>query len=124
MAVEYNVPILSATQGNREAQTSTDLVLTNTSESIGLPQTVDFMFALMREESLDQMGQIMVKILKSRFNDVNYYKRFVIGVEISKFKLYDVLQPTANISDAGRTDDSPKGYVSSKSINVDGLDFT
>ena len=124
MAVEYNVPILSATQGNREAQNSTDLDLTNTSESIGLPQTVDFMFALMREESLDAMGQVLVKILKSRFNDVNYYKRFVIGVEISKFKLYDVLQPTANISDAGRTDDSPKGYVSSKSINVDGLDFT
>lgn len=124
LAVEYDVPILSATQGNREAQTSTDLDLTNTSESIGLPQTVDFMFALMRTPELDEMGQVLVKLLKSRFNDVNYFRRFVIGVEISKFKLYDVDQPGANLSDSGRHDDSKKGYSSSKSINVDGLDFS
>lgn len=125
MAVEYDVPILSATQGNREAQTSSDIDLTNTSESIGLPQTVDLMFALMRTPELDQIGQIMVKQLKSRFNDVNYYKRFVIGVDISKFTLYDVDQPCENISDSGRTDSSSIGVSSSsKTVSVDDLDFT
>lgn len=124
LAVECNVPILSATQSNREAQASTDIDLTNTSESIGLPQTVDWMLGLMRSEELDTIGQVLCKQLKSRYNDINYFKRFVVGVDISRFKLYDVDQPGANISDAGRTDDSPKGFSSSKTINVDGLDFS
>ena len=107
LAVEYDVPILSATQTNRSGWQNTDVEMSDTSESAGLPMTVDFLFAMMRTEELDEMGQIMIKQLKSRFNDVNYYKRFVIGVEISKFKLYDVDQPTKDLADTGREDDTP-----------------
>ena len=93
LAVEYNVPILSATQSNRSGSASTDVEMTDTSESFGLPMTVDWMCVLTRTDDLDEIGQIMVKQLKSRYNDVNYYKRFVLGLDISKFTLYDVDTP-------------------------------
>ncbi len=68
----------------------TDMDLTNTSESIGLPQTVDAMFALISTEELESMGQIMIKQLKNRWNDLSYYRRFVVGIDRSKMRLYDV----------------------------------
>lgn len=90
LAMEFNVPIVSATQANREGYGNGDMDLTNTSESIGLPQTVDAMFALISTEELEGMGQIMIKQLKNRWNDLNYYRRFVVGIDRSKMKLYDV----------------------------------
>jgi replicative DNA helicase len=98
LAVEFNVPIISATQTNRGGAGSSDLEMTDTSESFGLPMTVDFLFALVRTEELDELNQIMIKQLKSRYNDVNFHKRFVIGVNIKKFKLYDVEKPTSNLT--------------------------
>ncbi|NBP02340.1 MAG: DNA primase [Proteobacteria bacterium] len=102
MAVEENVPILSATQTTRGGYGNTDVELTDTSESFGLPATVDFMFALIATEELDQLNQLMVKQLKNRYNDPTQNKRFVIGVDRARMKLYD-LEITAqkNISDSG-----------------------
>ena len=90
LAVEFDVPIFSATQTTRSGYTSSDPGLEDTSESFGLPATADLMFALVSNEELDQQGQIMVKQLKNRYNDPSKYKRFVIGVDRSKMKLYDV----------------------------------
>ena len=90
LAVEENVPILSATQTTRGGYGNTDVELTDTSESFGLPATVDFMFALISTEELEQMNQIMVKQLKNRYNDPTVNKRFMIGVDRSKMKLYDL----------------------------------
>jgi replicative DNA helicase len=90
LAMEFNVPIVTATQANREGYGSGDMDLTNTSESIGLPQTVDAMFALISTEELESMGQIMIKQLKNRWNDLSYYRRFVVGIDRSKMRLYEV----------------------------------
>ena len=89
LAVEYNVPIISATQTTRSGFTSSDPGLEDTSESFGLPATADFMFALISTEELEQLGQIMVKQLKNRYNDPNVYKRFVLGIDRPKMRLYD-----------------------------------
>lgn len=107
LAVEYAVPIVSATQTTRSGFTSSDPGLEDTSESFGLPATVDLMFALISTEELENLGQIMVKQLKNRYADPSYYKRFVIGVDRSKMKLYDVeVSAQSNLSDAGQ-DDTP-----------------
>ena len=90
LAVEYSVPIVSATQTNRSGFDNSDVDLTNTSESFGLPATADFMFALISTEDLEKLGQIMVKQLKSRYGNPNENKRFVIGINRSKMKLYDI----------------------------------
>ena len=105
LAVEYNVPIVSATQTTRSGFTNSDPGLEDTSESFGLPATVDLMLALISTEELEELGQIMVKQLKNRYNDPSYYKRFVIGVDRSKMKLYDVeVSAQSNISDSGQDD--------------------
>tara|TARA_B110000503_G_scaffold4580_1_gene6042 strand:- start:2984 stop:4345 length:1362 start_codon:yes stop_codon:yes gene_type:complete len=90
LAVEYNVPLVSATQSNREGINSSDLDLTNTSESIGLPQTCDLMLALISTEELEDLGQIMIKQLKNRYNDPSYYKKFVVGIDRNKMRIFDV----------------------------------
>ena len=92
LAVEFNVPIFSATQTTRSGFSSSDVGLEDTSESFGLPATADFMFALITSEELASLGQIMVKQLKNRYNDPDYYKRFVIGVDKTKMRLYDTEQ--------------------------------
>jgi hypothetical protein len=92
LAVEEDLPILSATQTTRSGYGNTDVELTDTSESFGLPATVDFMFALISTEELEQTNQIMVKQLKNRYNDPTANKRFMIGVDRSKMKLYDLEQ--------------------------------
>jgi archaellum biogenesis ATPase FlaH len=109
LAVEYNVPIISATQTTRSGYTNSDPGLEDTSESFGLPATADFMIALVSNEELEQLNQIIVKQLKNRYSDPNYYKRFVIGVDRSKMKLYDVeTSAQIGLSDSGqREDDSP-----------------
>jgi replicative DNA helicase len=103
LGVEYNVPVLSATQTTRGGYDNTDVDLTDTSESFGLPATVDLMFALISTEELENLNQIMVKQLKNRYNDPSYYKRFVIGVDRARMKLYDVEDSAqSNIADSGQ----------------------
>jgi len=89
LAVEFNLPIVSATQTTRSGYASSDVDLTDTSESFGLPATADFMIALISTEELQDLDQIMVKQLKNRYGDPSHNKRFVIGVDRSKMKLYD-----------------------------------
>jgi len=102
LAVEFAVPIVSATQTTRSGFTNSDPGLEDTSESFGLPATADFMFALITTEELEQLGQIMVKQLKNRYSDPNNYKRFVIGIDRSKMKLYDAEPDAQNgIIDSG-----------------------
>ena len=90
LAVEFNVPIVSATQTTRSGYSNTDVGLEDTAESFGLPATADLMFALISTEELDDLGQLLVKQLKNRYNDPTKYKRFVIGIDRSRMKLYDV----------------------------------
>lgn len=108
LAVEFNVPIMSATQTTRSGYGSTDVELTDTSESFGLPATADFMFALISSEELEELDQMVVKQLKNRYNDPTVFKRFVIGVDRSRMKLYDCEQEAqTEIVDANQTyDDS------------------
>jgi replicative DNA helicase len=103
LAVEYNVPIVSATQTTRSGFTNSDPGLEDTSESFGLPATADFMFALVSNEELEQLNQIIVKQLKNRYNDPGFYKRFVIGIDRAKMRLYDVeASAQVGLSDSGQ----------------------
>ena len=106
LAVEFAVPVVSATQTTRSGFTNTDPGLEDTSESFGLPATADFMFALISTEELEQLNQIMVKQLKNRFGDPNHFKRFVVGIDRAKMRLFDA-EPTAQqgIVDAGQDDE-------------------
>ena len=105
LAVEANLPIVSATQTTRSGFGSTDVDLTDTSESFGLPATADFMFALISTEELEALNQIMVKQLKNRYNDPTMFKRFVVGIDRSKMKLYNVEDSAQkDIVDSGQTD--------------------
>ena len=92
LAVEKDVPIVTATQTTRSGSTNSDPGLEDTSESFGLPATVDFMFAVISSEELTSLNQLMVKQLKNRFNDLLSNRRFVVGVDRSKMRLYDVEQ--------------------------------
>ena len=96
LAVETNVPIVSATQTTRSGYGSSDVELTDTSESFGLPATADLMFALISTEELEDLNQILVKQLKNRYNDPTIYKRFVIGIDRAKMRLYDCEQSAQN----------------------------
>ena len=105
LAVEANVPIVSATQTTRSGYASSDIDLTDTSESFGLPATADLMFALISTDELQELGQIMVKQLKNRYNDLSVYKRFILGIDRAKMRLYDCEQSEQNIVDNGRDDE-------------------
>jgi len=111
LAVEFDVPIMSATQTNRTGFVSTDVGLEDTSESFGLPATADFMFALISTEEMQELDQVMVKQLKNRYNDPTYHKRFVLGVDRSKMRLFDCEQSAQDeLVDIGPVmDNSPVG---------------
>jgi replicative DNA helicase len=116
LAVEFNVPIVSATQTTRSGYGNSDVELTDTSESFGLPATADLMFALISTEELEQLGQIMVKQLKNRYNDPTINKRFVIGIDRAKMRLYDCEQKAQeNILDAGQEEEYTYEEESKKS---------
>ena len=102
LAVEFNVPVFSATQTNRSGFSNSDVGLEDTSESFGLPATADLMFALVSTEELENLGQMMIKQLKNRYNDPVKHKRFVIGVDRSKMKLFDIDESQQTL-----TDDTP-----------------
>jgi len=104
LAVERGVPIWSATQVNRVGFASTDIGLEDTSESFGLPATADFMFALISTEKLDEMNQIMVKQLKNRYNDTAINRKFIVGINRAKMKLFDVEQ--TQLADANQKPDT------------------
>jgi hypothetical protein len=100
------VPIVSATQTTRSVFGSSDVELTDTSESFGLPATADLMFALISTEELENLGQILVKQLKNRYNDPTVNKRFVVGIDRAKMRLYDVEQDAQkDILDSGKEDE-------------------
>ena len=106
LAVEFNVPICSATQTTRSGFGSSDVELTDTSESFGLPATADLMFALISTEELEGLGQILVKQLKNRYNDPTIHKRFVIGIDRAKMRLYDCEQSAQqDILDNGKDEE-------------------
>lgn len=97
LAVEFNLPIVTATQINREGFNNSDIDMTNVSESIGLPATVDFMFGIVVNEKLDELNQIMIKQLKNRYSDMSLNRRFCIGVDKGKMKHYDLENPTEDL---------------------------
>lgn len=103
LAVEYSVPIVSATQTTRSGYSNSDVGLEDTSESFGLPATADFMFALIASEELESLNQIMVKQLKNRYSDPSSNRRFIVGIDRSKMRLYDVDQSAQD----GLVDDRP-----------------
>jgi archaellum biogenesis ATPase FlaH len=103
LAVEFNLPIFSATQTTRTGYVSTDIGLEDTSESFGLPATADFMFALMSNEELESLGQMKVKQLKNRYNDPSINRAFIVGVDRAKMRLYDVENTAQNIVDSNQT---------------------
>jgi replicative DNA helicase len=120
LAVEFDVPIMSATQTTRAGFSSSDPGLEDTSESFGLPATADLMFALIATEELDAMNQIMVKQLKNRYNDLNINKRFTIGIDRAKMQLFDVdPNAQANLVDVGLP--QPQGHQSNKANKFQGL---
>lgn len=109
LAVEYNLPVVTATQTTRSGYSNTDVDLTDTSESFGLPATADFMFAMISTEELEQLGQIMIKQLKNRYSDPTLYKRFMVGVDKTKMRLYNLEQSAqAHVVDSGIDDDDDK----------------
>ena len=123
LACECNVPIISATQTTRSGYGSTDVDLTVTSESFGLPATADLMFALISTEELEQLGQIMVKQLKNRYNDLSVFKRFIVGIDRAKMRLYDCEQTAQeDILDSGQEEEY--NYEESKpKKSFDGFKF-
>ena len=122
LAVECNVPIISATQTTRSGYGSTDVDLTDTSESFGLPATADLMFALISTEELEQVGQIMVKQLKNRYNDPTVNKRFIVGIDRAKMRLYDCEQTAQdNILDSGQEEEY--NYEDKPKKSFDGFKF-
>jgi replicative DNA helicase len=115
LAVEYNVPILTATQTTRSGYSNTDVELTDTSESFGLPATADLMFALISTEEMEALNQLMVKQLKNRYNDPTSNRKFVIGIDRAKMKLYDVeARAQQNLSQSGQDDNDDYNIVNRK----------
>ena len=109
LAKQFNVPLWSATQVNREGAKSSDMEMTDTSESFGLPQTTDFFIALIETEELAQNGQLMVKQLKNRGNDTTKNRKFLVGVNKSKMKFYDVENSNNNLVNANNTNEESFG---------------
>ena len=115
LAVELNVPIMSATQTTRQGFVSTDIGLEDTSESFGLPATADLMFALISTEELEGLNQMLVKQLKNRYNDPTVNKRFILGVDRSKMKLYDVSQKAqTDLVDTGQEEEEEVSTLEDK----------
>lgn len=121
LAVEFDLPIVTATQTTRSGYSNSDVELTDTSESFGLPATADLMFALISTEELEQQGQLMVKQLKNRYSDPTRNKRFMVGVDRSKMRLYDLdSEAQKNITDSGQDDRVPvfdRGQMSTRISN-------
>ena len=117
LAVEFDLPIFSATQTTRTGFGSTDIGLEDTSESFGLPATADFMFAIISTEELEKKNQFLVKQLKNRYNDPTIFKRFIIGVDRAKMRLYDCEQKAQDdVLDSGTKEEYNEEKVPKKSF--------
>ena len=117
LAVEANVPIVSATQTTRSGFASSDVDLTDTSESFGLPATADLMFALISTEELESLSQIMVKQLKNRYNDPTIHKRFIVGIDRAKMRIYDCEQKAQeDVLDSGTNEEYNEEKIPKKSF--------
>lgn len=115
LAVEYDVPIVSATQTTRSGYANSDVELTDTSESFGLPATADLMFALISTEELEKLGQLLVKQLKNRYADPSLHKRFVVGVDRAKMRLYDLdMSAQKNLLKEPQKEQAPNFVTSNK----------
>lgn len=125
LAVEFDVPIVTATQTTRGGYNNSDVELTDTSESFGLPATADLMLALISTEELEQLGQIMVKQLKNRYADPTSNKRFMIGVDRARMKLFDLDDSQAGLTDSGASKYDETPVFDRKNINnsFDGIKF-
>ena len=124
LAVKYKVPIFSATQTTRGGFANSDVSLTDTSESFGLPATADLMFALISTDELEEMGQIMVKQLKNRYNDLTTHRKFVVGIDRAKMKLFDVEQSAQNdIMETEPTFSYTDNMEKLKTKNFDGFTY-
>jgi len=109
LSFEYDVPLWSASQVNRGGTNNSDVELTDTSESMGLPHTCDLLFALMPLEELADLNQVLIKQLKNRYNDLNYYRKFVIGLDKAKMQFYNVEESAQkNLDGVGNTDNEPE----------------
>jgi hypothetical protein len=122
LACEANVPIVSATQTTRSGFGSSDVELTDTSESFGLPATADLMFALISTDELEGLGQILVKQLKNRYNDGNVFKRFVVGIDRAKMRLYDCEQSAQDDLLESKSDEE-YNYEDKPKKSFDGFKF-
>ena len=124
LAVEFDVPIMSATQTNRTGFVSTDIGLEDTSESFGLPATADFMFAVISTEELQELDQIMIKQLKNRYNDPTYNRRFVLGIDRAKMRLYDCEQSAQDeLIDTGPVMDNSETGARMQSEKMDNFKY-
>lgn len=128
LAVEHKIPVVSATQTTRSGYSNTDVGLEDTSESFGLPATADLMFAIISTEQMEEVGQIMVKQLKNRYNDPTVNKKFVVGIDRAKMRLYDVDQSAQDeLVDNGQEDDTPSFDVATggkfKKRDFTGFDY-
>ena len=128
LAVEHKIPVVSATQTTRSGYSNTDVGLEDTSESFGLPATADLMFAIISTEQMEELGQIMVKQLKNRYNDPTVNKKFVVGIDRAKMRLYDVDQSAQDeLVDNGQEDDTPSFDVATggkfKKRDFTGFDY-
>jgi len=126
LAVEFDVPILSATQTNRQGFQNTDVGLEDTSESFGLPATADFMFALISNENLEEAGQMLIKQLKNRYSDITSNKKFLVGVDRAKMRLSDLGELSqSGLVDTGKEEkeDTPVFDTSSKKTKKDFGEF-
>ena len=122
LAVEFNVPIMSATQTTRSGYGSSDVDLTDTSESFGLPATADLMFALISNEELEGLNQLLIKQLKNRYNDTGINKRFIVGVDRARMRLYDVEDSAQSLVDSGQPA-PPPGLPNMNKPKIDGKGF-
>jgi hypothetical protein len=126
LAVEFDVPILSATQTNRQGFQNTDVGLEDTSESFGLPATADFMFAIISNENLEEAGQILIKQLKNRYSDITSNKKFLVGVDRAKMRLSDLGDASqSGLVDTGKEEkqETPVFDTSSKKAKKDFGEF-
>lgn len=118
LSMEFNVPIVTSSQFNRSGYDNSDVDLTNTSESMGITHTADAIFALITSEELESMGQLMIKQLKNRWSDLGYYRRFVIGVDRSKMKIFNLEESAQNNIQVETKDSNKKGFIKKDKKNA------
>ena len=122
MSMEFNCAVVTSSQYNRDAYGNSDVDLTNTSESMGITHTADCILGLVGSEYLDEMNQLMIKQLKNRWGDISYYRRFLVGIERAKMKIYE-LEESAQDNIQTEAPSGGGGHQGKKNFNDDGPVF-